>query len=605
LAELVWPNFSGRPFPEYRRWLTAIGADSDFWSPSLYIGLLPLLLAFSTFTLRGADAHQQWLSWIVLIGLLGSLGSYGLGWLLRQLSPGSMEATMPVADGVGGLYWLLTVVLPGYVQFRFPGKLMVLAAVGLAALAAQGWDHLEKGPIVWLSRGLAALGALSGAGALAVLGLRGVFVDALTAAAADPLFGPFKASGAWLDLCQSFLHTAVLCGSWWWLLRKHCAKAGWSWLRVAVVPLCAADLAIANAWMVLTAPANAWHGGPSLATRLSAAEDGPAPVRFFETPDLGSKAWRESADPQRAAEVVAWQRRALIPNFHLSGRLSSVRAAGTTILFDYEQFMSPAARHENDRVEFLRPRRALDAWGTAYFVLPSEEHAHDSTLSSLGLRQAWLEPQWLADSPQPLPEGGPLPEVTPQAVDGADPASELHVLSNPSRFPRAWIVHQVFPIKPLKSHEMSLVQPLMQAMLFPDRQWIDLRHVAIVEDDVLAEAAGGGLWRMAAEDLEGESCRITRYEPGRVELQAELRDKGLIVLADAFYPGWKLDVESNGRVQHADVLRTNRMMRGVLLPAGHHHLVYRYAPATFRWGATVSVLALLLLTITAVQAARH
>ena len=45
-----------------------------------------------------------------------------------------------VGDEVGGLYWLMTVVLPGYVYFRYPAKLLVIAALGLSMLAARGWD---------------------------------------------------------------------------------------------------------------------------------------------------------------------------------------------------------------------------------------------------------------------------------------------------------------------------------------------------------------------------------------------------------------------------------------------------------------------------------
>ena len=65
---------------------------------------------------------------------------------------------------------------------------------------------------------------------------------------------------------------------------------------------------------------------------------------------------------------------------------------------------------------------------------------------------------------------------------------------------------------------------------------------------------------------------VTVDDPRRVELAAVLRSPGLVVLADVFYPGWTLTVDG----RPAEVLRTNRAMRGVALTAGTHRLVYRY-----------------------------
>jgi hypothetical protein len=55
---------------------------------------------------------------------------------------------------------------------------------------------------------------------------------------------------------------------------------------------------------------------------------------------------------------------------------------------------------------------------------------------------------------------------------------------------------------------------------------------------------------------------------------------------DVYYPDWSLTV--NGRP--AGILRTNRAMRGAALPAGTHHLVFRYEPRSFRVGIACSTL---------------
>ena len=55
LVEMLWPNVSGRTFPQNHRWLSAAGAEDRIWTPSLYLGILPLLLGIGTWRLRSAD----------------------------------------------------------------------------------------------------------------------------------------------------------------------------------------------------------------------------------------------------------------------------------------------------------------------------------------------------------------------------------------------------------------------------------------------------------------------------------------------------------------------------------------------------------------------
>jgi uncharacterized membrane protein YfhO len=61
------------------------------------------------------------------------------------------------------------------------------------------------------------------------------------------------------------------------------------------------------------------------------------------------------------------------------------------------------------------------------------------------------------------------------------------------------------------------------------------------------------------------------------------------VLCDQFYPGWKLEVETEGQGRrNVEIERTNEVMRGCRLPAGRHQLIYRYRPVSFFIGAIVS-----------------
>jgi hypothetical protein len=122
----------------------------------------------------------------------------------------------------------------------------------------------------------------------------------------------------------------------------------------------------------------------------------------------------------------------------------------------------------------------------------------------------------------------------------------------------------------------------------PDRQVYDLRSMAFVETDRPQELAGYVARAVVAPT---ESVVITRYEPQRVELVANLERPGLVVLADIYYPGWKLAIDG----VPAPIYRTNRMMRGAAVKSGRHTLVYTYDPASFRIGAILSITGLLTL----------
>ncbi len=78
-------------------------------------------------------------------------------------------------------------------------------------------------------------------------------------------------------------------------------------------------------------------------------------------------------------------------------------------------------------------------------------------------------------------------------------------------------------------------------------------------------------------------------DPTRVELGVALDSPGLVVLADVFYPGWRLEVDN----QPADILRVNRAMRGAFVKAGNHRLVFTYDPTSLRVGIGLSVVGLL------------
>jgi uncharacterized membrane protein YfhO len=96
------------------------------------------------------------------------------------------------------------------------------------------------------------------------------------------------------------------------------------------------------------------------------------------------------------------------------------------------------------------------------------------------------------------------------------------------------------------------------------------------------------------------STTIARADPQRIEIRADLRRPGLVILADVFDPGWHLAIDGDP----APMYRTNRMMRGAFVSPGKHTLVYTYRPDTFRGGAVVSLVGLIVLVGLTLRAAR-
>ena len=88
-----------------------------------------------------------------------------------------------------------------------------------------------------------------------------------------------------------------------------------------------------------------------------------------------------------------------------------------------------------------------------------------------------------------------------------------------------------------------------------------------------------------------EDVRILEYEPQSVRLAAQLAQPGLLVLADAWDPGWRVRVDGEEQA----VLRVDHALRGVLLEAGEHEVVWEYAPRSFGRGWALAGLAAALL----------
>jgi hypothetical protein len=567
LAELLWPNVSGRMFPVNRRWTNAIPAEGRVWTPSLYAGILPLFLGLSVWRLRGGECPIRWASWMALLATLGALGWYGFGWLLQELRVGLLGREVDdlfMGQPVGGLYWLMVVTLPGYALFRFPAKLMVVFSLGLGLLAARGFDRLSEKDPKLSRRYLLALITISFALLLVFLSVGTYWTDWTGSTPADALFGPYDADGALADLRVSLLHTVVVGGIIWWLLSRLNARNR-QWIWAALLLVTAVDLAVANRWMVLTAPQNLWRDESvcesEIAEHARTAGDG-RPMRVLRGARLSwwPNHWTEVSADDRHEQGLRWDRNTRSPKFHLLGGLELVESFGSCTSSDYSTFLNVARRYgprRPDKAAEVHPG-IVNLLGARYLILPSDfDYAHTQPLSSAGYR--------------------PMPDNTVLRF-------------NPRAYPRAWIVHDVTVLPPLKVKDPVAVDRRTRQVLFPNDKPLDFLTVAVVEtSDEIDVFDGGEEKATVAAGVRGERCHVVTDAPERMQVRAELQSPGLLVVSDTYYPGWVAEVRSgDGPAVAAPILRTNRIMRGVLLPPGDHDIVFSYDPTPFYVGAAIS-----------------
>lgn len=107
---------------------------------------------------------------------------------------------------------------------------------------------------------------------------------------------------------------------------------------------------------------------------------------------------------------------------------------------------------------------------------------------------------------------------------------------------------------------------------------VDLTTVALVESAALVREGPAGA---------AGSARFVRFAPERLELEVEASAAGLLVLKEAWFPGWTATV--NGA--SVPCAPANVWMRAVPVPAGKSHVVLRYRSTYLTTGAAISLLA--------------
>ena len=146
------------------------------------------------------------------------------------------------------------------------------------------------------------------------------------------------------------------------------------------------------------------------------------------------------------------------------------------------------------------------------------------------------------------------------------------IYENHMALPRAWVVRRVtrVPVNDIDAVKRELT-----------KRDFEPTFEAVVETNTdppsLATVPGG---TARSKDW----VHFSSYRPKKMLLEAKLAGPGLLVVSDAFYPGWKAIVDG----EEKPILATNLIMRGVFLDRGTHKVVFVYRPPLLRIGLLVA-----------------
>jgi hypothetical protein len=93
-----------------------------------------------------------------------------------------------------------------------------------------------------------------------------------------------------------------------------------------------------------------------------------------------------------------------------------------------------------------------------------------------------------------------------------------------------------------------------------------------------------------APDPQGEGGRVELRDEStdHLDLAIELDSAAILLISDAYAPGWRVRDLESGSLDAYRVQPANSVMRAIALPAGEHALRIEYAPAGYLWGRWVS-----------------
>ncbi len=204
----------------------------------------------------------------------------------------------------------------------------------------------------------------------------------------------------------------------------------------------------------------------------------------------------------------------------------------------------------------------LERYGKLWGALMSSKSPMEHSLYHL------LNARFLL-TPQPMP-------VKQKGFELVYQSQDFYIYENSWVLPRAFLVPRVV----FMSDPEKILEKIRDPQFQPEEEVI-LEGRA---DDYRLQTTDRG----KTEKNQGR-VEIQNYSPNQVEIRVETTTPQILVLSDAYYPGWKATVDE----QKVPVFRADYYLRAIQIPTGNHSVRFFYHPWWFYWAPGISLLVFL------------
>jgi hypothetical protein len=217
-----------------------------------------------------------------------------------------------------------------------------------------------------------------------------------------------------------------------------------------------------------------------------------------------------------------------------------------------------------------------------FFLSIDPVMARDSRFQDMPSRpEVWSENFWDFLNVRYFVSAGPmnnLPSKWRETQVGA-----LYIYENTDWLPRWFLVSRVRPVDSI-------------AEGYAEVREINPAEVAVVKD-FPPDRIGHGLAfdettdAVAQEQSEPGSIQVAKLSPDEVIFDVSCPEERFLVFSDSYFPAWHAWIDD----EETTVYLTDAVIKGVIVPAGRHNVVFRYEPVSYKYGWIITALGLLLL----------
>lgn len=149
---------------------------------------------------------------------------------------------------------------------------------------------------------------------------------------------------------------------------------------------------------------------------------------------------------------------------------------------------------------------------------------------------------------------------------------------------------KLIPIKNPQANGNAWFVTQVKTVANADSEIVALEHTDTKTEALIQPKNREGINPSEHYKAEGR-IRMISYQPNHLEYESEASDKGFAVFSEIYYPkGWSAYVDG----KPTPYTCVDYLLRGMEVPAGKHHIEFRFEPAIYKTGNTISLIGSLL-----------